>query len=87
MFCRWGQERQYEQICKSICSYNNDNIDDSVGDDDATFIKTLIVTMKPIFHNVLFYPLDILKSMDLSGGILGYEGIKIFLGVETRGVK
>ena len=43
--------------------------------------------MKPIIRNVLFHPLDILKSMDLSGGILDYEGIKIFRGVETCGVK
>ena len=86
-FCKWGQERRYEQICKSICTYNHNITDDVVGDDDDTFIKTLIVTMKPIIRNILFHPLDILKSMDLSGGILGYEGIKILRGVETRGVK
>ena len=60
-------------------------MDDVVGTDDDTFIKTLIVTMKPIIRNVLFH-LDILKSMDLSGGILSYEWIKILRCVEIRSV-
>ena len=67
-----GQERRYEQICKLVCTYNHDNIDNVIGDNDDTFIKTLIVTMKLIICNVLFHPLDILKSMDLSRGILSY---------------
>ena len=89
VFKRWDQERQYEQICNSICSYNSENNDDDNGDDNDndTFIKTLIITMKPIIRKLLFHPLDILKAMDLSGGILSYEAIKILRGVETGGVK
>ena len=87
-FKRWKQERQYEQICKSICSYTNENNDnEEENNDDDTFIKTLITIMKPIIRKLLFHPLDILRSMDLSGGILSYEAIKILRGVETGGVK
>jgi hypothetical protein len=31
-----------------------------------------------------FYPLAILKEMDLAGGTLGYEGYKILLKVEKK---
>ena len=36
---------------------------------------------------LLFCPLDIFKSIDLSGGILSYEAIQILRGVETSCVK
>jgi hypothetical protein len=66
----------------SISSYNHAN------STNKYFLMTLINTMKPIIiHQALFHPLDIIRAMDLSGGILSYEAIKILRKVETNGVR
>jgi hypothetical protein len=52
-----------------VCeTYNNPS-------SNKDFITTLINTMKPIIRRALFHPLDIIRAMDLSGGILSYEAI------------
>jgi PII-like signaling protein len=81
-FSKWDQERCYKQISESICSYNHDEPSSS-----KDFLTTLINTMKPIIRKTLFHPLDIIRAMDLSGGILSYEAIKILRKVETNGVR